>query len=121
MTEQQEEQSAVEDEEVIERPVIITVAHRYKAGNGKETCITDRVETAEVKKFKTTPAIVRRSYGITLKLGDGFEFARVDVGLELPCYLPDIKKADKFAAAFCEERLQEEVASIKGEKPENPL
>lgn len=120
-----EEPQAQAEVDEVERPVIITVSNRYKAGNGKETCITDRVDTVEAKKFKTQPAVVKRSYGITLKLGDGFEFARVDVGIELPCYVADIKRADAFADKFCEERLQEEIASIRGEiendKKDNPL
>jgi len=98
-----------------ERLVIVRVDNRFVHGDGTETCITAEDEVVEVKKFETTPAVVRRGYGLTLNQGN-YESARIDVSVEVPCYLSDIAKADKWAAQFCEDRVRKEVAEARGHK-----
>jgi hypothetical protein len=98
-----------------ERPVIVRVDNRFIRGDKTEVCITDSEEVVEVKKFETTPAVVRRGYGLTLNQGN-YESARIDVSVEVPCYLADLKRADEFAAKFCEERVRKEVAEARGHK-----
>jgi len=105
----------MEKEQEQERPVVIRVDNRFVRGEGTEVCITAQEEVVEVRKFETTPAVVRRGYGLTLNQGN-YESARIDVGIEIPCYLADLEKADEFAAEFCEERVRKEVAEARGHK-----
>ena len=94
------------------RPIVITVDHRYVLSNGNEVALTKAHETAEVVEFKTKPAAVRRSFGVTLNQGN-YESARIDVSVEVPCYLEDLALADEYARNFCEERLRAEVLMLK--------
>jgi hypothetical protein len=98
-----------------ERPVIVTVDNRFIRGDETEICITAESEVVEVRRFETTPAVVSRGYGLTLNQTN-YESARIDVRVEVPCYLADLEKADEFAAAFCEKRLRKEVAEARGYK-----
>ncbi len=100
-------------EEGQDHPVIVTVDNRYIRGNGEETVKTNETEVAEVRRFDTTPAIVRRGYGLTINLGS-YESARVSVEVSVPCYVQDVVMADEFATEFCEKRIKEEIASIRG-------
>lgn len=94
-----------------EHAVILHVNNRFKRRTGKEVCVTELNEVVSVHKFDTQPAIVRRGYGLTLNQGD-FNSARIDVSVEVPCYLEDIALADKWAAEFVEKRLTDEVTSL---------
>ncbi len=99
-----------------DHPIIVTVDHRFKRGNGQEKIIAADEEIVKVVKFETTPAIVRRGYGLTMNLGN-FESARIDVSVEVPCYLEDLHLADKWAEDFIETRIKEAVTSIRSKKP----
>jgi hypothetical protein len=92
--------------------VQMTVSHRFRRGNGEEKIITDKSEQLPMQKFETTPAVVRRSYGMTMNLGN-YESARIDVSVDVPCYVEDIHLADEWAANFCEERVKEEVGRVR--------
>lgn len=97
-----------------ERPVIVIVNHRFVKGKGEqEETVRATEEVPAVLKFETTPAVVTRGYGLTINRGN-FESARVDVSVSVPCYVEDIEAADHWAAAFCEERIKQEVASVRG-------
>lgn len=100
-----------------ERPVVVTIDNRFKRARGDEVCVTAAEEQVEVRKFLTRPAVVRRGYGVTLNLGN-FESARIDVTVEVPCYLLDIERASKWAEKFVGEKMAEEVASVRGEQKE---
>jgi hypothetical protein len=76
------------------------------------------VELAFTGRFDREPAKVRRSMGGTVKLGD-FEFARIEVGIELPCYAEDIEAADGFADAWIHKRIIDEVSRVNGESWES--
>lgn len=108
------EQEQDQDQEQ-ERPVIITVDNRFIRADKTEICITAIEEVVEVRKFTTTPAVVHRGYGLTLNQGN-FESARIDVRVEVPCYLADMAKADEFADRFCEDRVRQEVAEAREHK-----
>lgn len=99
------------------RPIVITVDHRYVRSNGDEVALTKTCETGEVVEFKTKPASVRRSFGVTLNQGN-YESARIDVSVEVPCYLEDLALADEFARDFCEDRIRAEVLMLKAGDPE---
>jgi len=102
------------------RPIVITVDHRFVRADGSQVSITRATEVVEVREFTMRPAVVRRSFGVTLNQGN-YESARADVSVEVPCYIEDVERADEWAKQFCEERLREEVLQIKPDKKTSPL
>jgi len=106
-----EPKNADGDPTALERPIIITVNNRFKRRTGKEVVVNEENVIGEVHRFVTQPAIVRRGYGVTLNQGD-FNSARIDVTIEVPCYVEDIELADKWAQKFVETRLTAEIASL---------
>jgi len=102
------------------RPVVITVGNRFVRSDGSQVVLKDSSEVHEVKEFSTTPATVRRVFGVTLNQGN-YESTRVDVGVEVPCYLEDVELADEWARAFCEKRLKEEALALKSDRKKNPI
>ena len=100
-------------EEGQDRPVTVTVDNRYVRGNGEERVKTETTDVVEVRRFDTTPAVVRRGYGMTINLGN-YESARITVEVSVPCYVQDLAEADEFASEFCEKRIKEEIKSIRG-------
>lgn len=95
-----------------ERPIVARIDNRFVRGDKSEVTVTAKDEVLEIKKFETTPAVVRRGYGLTMNLGN-YESARIDVGIEVPCYIADIEKADEFARRFVDKRIKEEVRSVR--------
>jgi hypothetical protein len=91
-----------------EKAIIAIVNNRFVKSEGG-----DYEEVVEVLKFDTAPAIVKRGYGLTLNLGN-YESARIDVAIEVPCYVQDVEKADRWARAWVEERVVAEVNSVRG-------
>jgi len=83
--------------------------------SGKEEIITEVEEVIGIAKFESTPAMVTRGYGLTLNLGN-YESARFDVSITMPCYPEDVDACDKWAAAWAEERVQQEMSSVRGGK-----
>lgn len=114
-----EETAAQEPAEVVaaadaeERPIIITVDNFFRRSSGPEVCLTKLQEEIEPKPFFGQVAHVTRKYGVTINL-DNYESARVEVGVTVPCYLPDIDRADTWAQKFIESKLTEEVTTIRG-------
>lgn len=102
-----------------EYPVIVFVDSRY-VRSGVEETVKQGEEVVAVAKFETQPALVRRGYGLTINQGN-YESARVDISVTVPCYVEDLEAADEFARRFVEERIEKEVASVRGavvQKPE---
>lgn len=99
----------------VRRPIVITVDHRFVRASGAEVCITKSEDFSEAKEFTAKPAVVRRAFGVTLNQGN-YESARIDVQVEVPCYLEDVERADEWARTFCEQKLRDEVLLIKPEK-----
>jgi hypothetical protein len=75
---------------------------------------TSSEEVVGILKFKGPVAKVRRGYGLTLNLSN-YESARLDVGVEVPCYLQDVDAADEWARVWVEERVVKEVENVRGE------
>jgi len=102
------------------KSIIVNVEHRFVRGDGKKISITDAREVHEAKEFTGPVAQITRSFGVTLNMGN-FESTRVDVGIQIPCYLEDVERADEFAREFCEKRLKNEVLALKSdEKKDGP-
>ncbi len=81
----------------------------YEPGEEK---VEDHIH--QVGTFKTTPARVTISKGLTLNLGN-YESARVTVGVEIPCYVEEVEAVAEAINVLVEKRLQDEVLDIRGE------
>jgi len=70
----------------------------------------------EVQAFAegTVPARVKVSQGLTINMGN-YESARIDAGVELPCYVEEVSDAFERAYAICGEQLQAQVSEIRAE------
>ena len=66
----------------------------------------------KVGEFRTAPAKVLVSKGLTINLGN-YESARVTIGVELPCYVEEVEDATSAAERLVEARVQNEVLAIK--------
>lgn len=102
------------------RPVVLTVDHRFRRSDGSEQVIASGSEVVEVRDFKAKPAVVKRHYGVTLNLGN-YESARIEVGVEVPCYMEDVELADEWAKKWCEDRLRAESGAIKADSKKSPI
>ena len=71
-------------------------------------------EVVEILKFEGQVAKVKRGYGLTLNLSN-YESARLDVHVEVPCYLADVDAADEWARQWVEKRVIKEVENVRGE------
>lgn len=65
-----------------------------------------------VGEFRTAPAKVLVSKGLTINLGN-YESARVTIGVELPCYAEEVAEVTDAAERMVEARVQNEVLAIK--------
>lgn len=74
--------------------------------------VKSQTELLEPRTFDRDPAHVKVQMGVTLNLGN-FEFARIDVGLALPCALSDKDGGYKEAYEFVEKRLSDEVDKLR--------
>lgn len=63
-------------------------------------------------KFATEPAKANASFGLTLSLGK-YEFARLDVGVSIPCYREQLEETVEFAKDFVAEKVNKEKDEIK--------
>lgn len=100
---------------VKETKVVVTRSFRK---NGVEGEPEVKEETLEVREFVTTPAETGLALGLTLNLG-GYETARVDVRLFVPCYREEVADAYAFADGFVKERIQKEVDEIRKSRDNN--
>lgn len=103
---------AKEDADGEQHAIVARVSSRYvraRAGATEDTPVTYILGT---QKFSTKPAVVRRGYGVTLNMGN-YETARIDVSLELPCYVEDLEAADEWAAKWCEHRIEQEIRAMR--------
>lgn len=95
------------------KAIIVVVNSRYVRKGEADEVLKDTSEVVSVHEFTTRPAVIKRSYGMTVSIGN-YESARFDVGIEVPCYLEDVENADQFAADFCEKRMKEEYNTVRG-------
>lgn len=80
------------------------------ADNPDEENIEDKM--IRVGVFKSTPARVMITKGLTLNLGK-YESARVTVGFESPCYPEELQEVESCLNEFVEDRLKKEVSDIR--------
>lgn len=66
----------------------------------------------KVGEFRTAPAKVLVSKGLTINLGN-YESARVTIGVELPCYVEEVAEVTDRAEQMVEARVENEVLAIK--------
>src|ERR1700677_4405729 len=86
-----------------------TVRSKYKPAKSK-TGIEDggELEEIEVRTFVTEPMRVNLTCGMTLNLGS-MEFARIDVGVSVPCYEEEKDAAFDAARSWVVDRLRAQV------------
>ena len=79
---------------------------------GEETEHQER--EIQVQRFPVGvhPARVTAKYGLTINLGN-YESARVDVGIELPCFVEEKDAAFTFAWDILHTEIQEQVEGLK--------
>ena len=65
----------------------------------------------EVRQFLTKPAVIKASYGLTINRGN-YESARIDVGIELPCYVEEIADAYSWAWDKLTDEMQEQIEGM---------
>lgn len=98
------------EEKVAEVRVTVT---REFTREGKDLGFSSHSEeTIAVRKFVTEPAKASVTMGMTISLGN-FEFARIDVGLVVPCYMEEHEDAYEYAKKFVEKRTLEEAKEAK--------
>ena len=73
--------------------------------------VTEEREYMEIRPFATVPARIGVKCGRTINLGN-YESARVDVSVEIPCYVEEVRRVYQDVLAMAEERLGEEVSKI---------
>jgi hypothetical protein len=93
---------------------LIYVSRQYKTVGEEEHEETDE-DIIEVHEFKTEPARVNLKYGLTMNMGN-YESVRVDVGVDIPCYIEEIDEAYKKAQDFVIKKINQEKAEVKGEE-----
>jgi len=75
-------------------------------------------ETIFVRDFLGTSGKVSINLGMTLSLGEGtYEFVRVDVGVELPCYPEELKEAKTTAYEFAKSELFANAQEVREKIP----
>lgn len=86
------------------------VAVKYPQSSPKKD--VDKDALMEVREFHTTPAKVKAAMGLTINLGN-YESARVDVGVELPCYAEEVPEVMARAWTFCEEEIRKQAVEVR--------
>lgn len=78
--------------------------------------------TIMVRRFETDVAVVGVDYGMTMNLGN-YESVKVNVALQMPCYVEEIDGAHEFAAKWVEDRVGKEINLIRSKRKgtNNPL
>lgn len=69
-------------------------------------------EFLKTRRFESAPAMVNVGFGLTLNLGN-FESARIDVGIEIPCYPSEAEEAYNYAHDWVEKKINAEVARVR--------
>ena len=87
------------------------VSRQYRE-MGKDTEGEMEEDRILVDCFKTEPAIVEASIGLTINLGN-YESLRLDVGVKLPCYKEEIVQAQQRAFRFCEAELMQRKREVE--------
>jgi len=95
------------------QPTVVTVRRQFLEGGEPASLPEEKTEVIEVHRFVVEPAKVQVGRGLTLNMGN-YESARLDVGIEVPCYVEEVDSAYEWARRWVEKRIGEEHKSIKG-------
>mgnify|MGYP000990962404 CR=1 FL=1 len=74
---------------------------------------TVKQRTLSVRKFVTQPAYVGVSAGVTKETGS-YEFLRVDITVNMPCYVEEVDRVSHEVAEYVAQRLDEEITEYLG-------
>jgi hypothetical protein len=72
-------------------------------------------EIIEVHKFVVEPARVGVGLGVTINMGN-YESARIDVNVQVPCYVEEADAAYQWARNWAAKRVESESADVKASK-----
>lgn len=105
------------DERALNVPVRVQVTRQYKLATapGVKPVWSDPEDTEEilhVHRYVTTPALAEFKLGGTVKMAD-FEYARVDVGITVPCYREELDAANDFASDYVSKRFVREIQEAR--------
>jgi hypothetical protein len=89
----------------------LTVSRHYKSP--EHSSEDSDYEDLDVAVFETDPAHVEVLLGRTMNMGD-FESVRVDVRVQVPCYVEEMDSAYDFAHSFARERIETMIRKIRG-------
>ena len=95
-----------------EYPVVMTVERRLKDG------VHDTVESdgqqllIDIRRFVTAPAKINVRAGMTLGLPN-FSSFRIDVGVEVPCYLEEVDSSYDTVKNWAKSRVEHEVVKFQ--------
>ena len=109
---ERQEEPQTEPQAMAEHTGTILVVTQYKDAGGTWSVDEESTREIPIKVFATKPAVVRVANGMTLNLG-GHQFARVDVGLEMPCYAEEIQPAFAVARELVRTEIHGMVRKIK--------
>ena len=73
--------------------------------------VSEEKEYIEIRPFATASARVGVKFGRTVNLGN-YESARVDVCVEVPCYVEEVSRVYQDVLAMAQERIGAEVDKI---------
>jgi len=79
------------------------------------TSLKQTDEVIQVRSFVTEPAKVSVRMGATVNLGN-MEFGRVDVSLEMPCYVEEIDSVYADVLGWVDEKLDAVVKEMEGDR-----
>ncbi len=74
---------------------------------------TEEKKLIQIRPFATEPAHICVKLGRTINLGN-YESAKIDVSVDIPCYVEECQRVYKEVMDFVQERLTEEVSKVTG-------
>jgi len=104
-------------------PVVMTVTRHFENKLNRTEEKDEKREFIDVRRFLTTPAKVSVKLGLTVGIGD-YEHARIDAGVEVPCYTEEVDDAYLAASKWAETRIRHEVDKVRRQEdvtPQQPL
>ena len=89
------------------------IAHEIKitVSETKFNQISEEKQLIQVRPFATDPAHICVKLGRTINLGN-YESAKIDVSVDIPCYVEECQRVYREVMDFVQERLTEEVAKV---------
>lgn len=72
---------------------------------------SEEKQLIQIRPFATDPAHICVKLGRTINLGN-YESAKIDVSVDVPCYVEECQRVYKEVMDFVQERLTEEVSKV---------